>query len=62
MITPQDAHRICAESLCDMRTVTKAYGGAPITMASRQRIRAAAERLNLPPPPAPTARKRGAGA
>lgn len=43
-----------------MRTVIKAYEGAPITMVSRQRIRNAAERLNLPMPPEPTARHRGA--
>jgi hypothetical protein len=51
--------RIAAESLCDLRTVAKAYAGEPITMASRQRIRNAAEALSLPMPPEPTSKVPG---
>jgi len=47
----QDLLRIVAESLCDLRTVTRAYSGAPVTLASRARIRQAAEALGLPLPP-----------
>lgn len=59
-ITGHDILRIAVESFCDPRTIRKAYEGAPITITSRQRIRNAAERLNLPMPPDPTARHRGA--
>lgn len=58
MISDQDIRRVAAESMLDMRTVAKAYGGRPVTMASRALIRIAAERLNLPMPPEPTARHR----
>jgi hypothetical protein len=51
--------RIAAESLCDLRTVAKAYAGEPITLASRQRIRNAAEALGLPMPPEPTSKVPG---
>ena len=42
-----------AESLCDFRTIRKAYAARPISQTSRSRIRMAAERLGLPPPPDP---------
>lgn len=53
VLAKQALMRIAAESVCDLRTVTKAYAGEPITLASRQRIRNAAEKLALPYPPEP---------
>lgn len=50
--------RIAVESFCDLRTIRKAYDGQPVTLASRARIRKAAEQLNLPMPPEPTLRWR----
>lgn len=50
-LAKQALMRIAAESVCDLRTVAKAYAGEPVTMASRQRIRNAAEALGLPMPP-----------
>lgn len=58
MIDRQALMRISAESLCDLRTVTKAYEGQPVTMASRARICKAAEFLNLDMPPEPAVRWR----
>ena len=60
LITTPDLHRICAESLLDMRTVAKAYAGRPVSQASRSLIQIVAERLGLHPPPLPTLRRRGA--
>ena len=57
-MTDQDQKRIAAESLCDYRTVRRAYEGDAVTNASRERIRRAAELLNLEPPPIPTYRAR----
>lgn len=51
--------RISVESYCDLRTIRRAYEGQPITLASRARIRKAAEQLNLPMPPEPVQRWRG---
>jgi hypothetical protein len=45
--------RLAAETLCDLRTVTRAYDAKPITSASRSAIRQAAERLGYPMPPEP---------
>lgn len=59
MIDRQALLRIVAESLCDLRTVVKAYAGEPITLVSRQRIRNAAEKLALPMPPEPTSKVPG---
>jgi hypothetical protein len=61
VIDKQALMRIAAESLCDLRTVTKAYAGEAITLASRQRIRNAAEALRLPMPPEPTSKVPGFG-
>lgn len=58
-LAKQALMRIAAESLCDLRTVAKAYAGEPITMATRQRIRNAAEKLELPMPPEPTSKVPG---
>lgn len=58
-ITIAGMRRIAAESLCDMRTVLRAYEGQPITLPSRQRIRNAAERLALPMPPTPVTKVPG---
>ena len=58
MISDQDMRRISAESMLDVRTVAKAYGGRPVSMASRALIRIAAEALNLPMPPDPVVRAR----
>ena len=60
MISTSDMHRIAAESSCDLRTIRRAYEGEPVTLASRARIRKAAELLNLPMPAEPTVRMRGA--
>jgi DNA-binding LacI/PurR family transcriptional regulator len=59
MVDKQALMRIAAETLCDLRTVTKAYAGEPVTMATRQRIRNAAEALRLPMPPEPTSKVPG---
>jgi hypothetical protein len=50
-VTDIDLRRIAAESLCDLRTVTRAYCGHQIWSVTRERIRQAAEKLNLPLPP-----------
>jgi DNA-binding LacI/PurR family transcriptional regulator len=52
-MTLVDVRRIAAESLCDYRTVMRAYEGEPIWQVTRERIRRAAEKLNLEPPPPP---------
>ena len=59
LVTPADMHRIAAESSCDLRTIRRAYEGEPVTLASRARIRKAAEILNLPMPAEPIVRMRG---
>jgi hypothetical protein len=46
-----DLRRIAAECLCDVRTVRRAYFGDPIWNVTRERIRLAAEKLNLEIPP-----------
>lgn len=50
-MTESDMRRIAAESLCDYRTVRRAYFGEQVWSVTRERIRLAAERLNLPLPP-----------
>ena len=59
MIDKQALLRIVAESLCDPRTVAKAYAGKPVTLTARQRIRNAAESLRLPMPPEATSKVPG---
>ncbi len=61
-ISRADIHRLCAETELDYRTVAKAYGGAPVATASRSLLALAAEKLNLPPPPMASARRRAVGA
>ena len=56
----QGLRRITAETMLDPRTVRRAYGGHPVTLAARASIRKAAEALNLPMPPDPVERRRGA--
>ena len=58
IVSDYDVKRIAAESLCDYRTVRRAYEGGAITGASRERIRRAAEALGLTPPPPTTYRLR----
>lgn len=57
-VSTHDMRRIAVESFCDMRTIRRAYEGNPVTLASRSRIRKAAEQLGLPMPPEPTLRWR----
>lgn len=59
-ITTQGLLRITAETMLDPRTVRRAYGGHPVTLAARASIRKAAEALGLPMPPDPVERRRGA--
>lgn len=56
----QGLRRITAETMLDPRTVRRAYGGHPVTLAARASIRKAAEALGLPMPPDPVERRRGA--
>lgn len=58
-MTKQDLLRVVAESMCDPRTVAKAYAGRPVTLTARQRIRNAAEALGLPMPPDATSKVPG---
>lgn len=51
IVSDYDVKRIACESLCDYRTVRRAYEGGPVQNASRERIRRAAEALGISPPP-----------
>lgn len=48
----QDLRRIAAESMCDMRTVRRAYAGGTVRNASAVRIVAAARKLGVSAPTA----------
>ncbi len=53
MPTPQQIRELCAAAVCDPRTCRHAYQGRSIKPATRERLRRAAQGLNLPVPPAP---------
>ncbi len=54
--TLHDRMRLAVESLCDLRTIAKAYSGRYVLPASYIRIQHAALALGLPPPPTPALR------
>ncbi len=59
-VSERDLRRLSAETLLDLRTVAKAYGGGSVALSSREALSKAAEALGLPVPPPVQARKRGA--
>ena len=54
----QSVLRIAAETMCDPRTIWRVYRGQPSNAAAHLRIRTAAEKLGIVPPPALSTRDR----
>lgn len=50
-LTPQERREISALAFCDPETVRRAYAGKTIKPSTWERLRRAAEALDLPPPP-----------
>ena len=51
-LTERDLRRVAAEALVDLRSARRAYENAAVLGLTRERLRVAAARLRLPPPPA----------
>ena len=50
-LTPYTINRLAVEAMTHPRTVRRAYDGLRVQPLSRERIKVAARRLNLPDPP-----------
>jgi hypothetical protein len=50
-ITAQQVRELCAEALCDDRTIRRVYRGDKVKPTSLERVRRAAKALRLPLPP-----------